>query len=196
MTAMAKLRTCIVEGCGATVTPDKRRSGMCHEHATAAYSARKDREVPIDTPRSRAEDFVLAWRVGDYERDDVDPSFMSERSVEGLIARVADLLGGQTLPPPMPASDTPAGRQLARGVVKPGTPRQASPDVASEPNVRAAGCAAYTVCAALAAKKGWAAWTCRGCGGPGVTKVRGIAEHNPERSDSNVMTGRDGVPWG
>lgn len=107
---------------------------------------------------------MLAWLRADYEPDDVGAGWMSERSVEKLITRVADLMAGQLLRAPVPDRKAPP-----RDVITIGTPRELSADHADDPDARAPSCPAYTLCLAHVVTKGWKVWTCRGCLGPGVT---------------------------
>lgn len=175
-------RTCDTPGCGLRIQLTS-KSGLCAKCAQEAYIARKGAQVPVDTPRSRADAVVDAWARADYERDDVDPSFMSERSLEALALRIEAVYQGQGFPPPVPLKGTKAAKWLDKGIVTAGTPREMSPDT-DDPSQRAPTCVAFTRCAAIAAEKGWAAWSCRACDGPGsLSASQGLRPGEPPRDD-------------
>jgi hypothetical protein len=142
---------------------DDNRSGYCGPHAPKSTQ----RAIHVGDAQAHAEALVTAWVDNDYEPDDVNPRFMSERSVDKLIARVAEVFAGQLMRPPVPTSGTRARRDYDAGIIKIGTPREASPVVAGEQDVRVPECPAYTLCLEHVLKQGWRGWTCRGCAGPG-----------------------------
>jgi hypothetical protein len=162
-----ELSRCGREDCRRNLGPDN-RSGFCAAHAPKTHR----HTVNVGDAHRRAEAFVTAWLVADYEPDDVDGRYMSERSVERLIDRVEDLLAGQVMRPPVPSNGSRARRDLNAGLIKIGTPREASADVAGEPDVRAPECPAYTLCLEHVLKQGWRGWTCRGCMGPGTDESK------------------------
>jgi hypothetical protein len=139
-------------------------------------------------PRVRAERFVRGWIVADYEPDDVDPRYMSERSVERLIERVADLLGGQSMRPP--------GHQR----LEMGSPREAAKQHRGDEDLRSPECLAYSLCLDHSIEQGWATFSCRGCAGPGAEARhqgrQGEAPHNNTRVISTPQTNPDGTPLG
>ena len=156
----------------------------------------------IDTrAHERAERFVLAWLQADYEPDDVDGRWMSERSVEKLVDRVAEVYRDQLLERPYVSADSKAGRRLAQGHIVRGTPREAAPEDGDEANHRCPDCLAYTLCLAYVVEQRWRSWTCRGCAGPGVLSVKqglaaGEAAHRTLHTRPSVQTNPDGTPWG
>jgi hypothetical protein len=159
-----ELSRCGQEGCGRKLGQDN-RSGYCARHAPKA----PQRSIHVGDARRRAEAFVSAWLQADYEPDDVNGAFMSERSVEKLIDRAAEVFDGQLMRAPQPAR---ARREIDAGVIKIGSPREASADVAGERDRRSPECVAYTKCLEHVLRQGWRDWTCRGCPGPGVEEAK------------------------
>lgn len=135
----------------------------------------RDRPARAGVARERAEKLIEAWLVADYEPDEVNGSYMSERSLERLIERVAAVYDGQQWPAPAagkhPSQMSPRQRLLAQGVVTLGTPREASRDVAGE-DLTSPDCPAYSLCLDHAVQQGWQRWTCRGCAGPGTADIK------------------------
>jgi len=160
--------------------------------------------TPMQGARERAEQFVLAWFQSDYEPDDVDPRWMSERSIDKLVERVTQLFSGQTLRAPIPSGKSTASARLAAGVITIGTPQEVSRDCLGEPGLRAPECIAYSLCLDHCLMKGWAEFTCRGCKGPGVAASHQRLEpgeppketYTPDNPRSGVQLNPDGTPLG
>ncbi len=222
-------RTCSVEGCGRLLRSHN-KSDVCSrckakpkgQKPAAAPPLELVPEPPAETPspkappppgrppkvdapvfdaRRSAASFVLAWLEGDYRPDEVNPKWMNAESADALEARLAELFDGQNMRPPMPAPGSAARQLLDAGDVRVGNPLEASADVAGEPDTRAPACVAYTRCAAAAAGKGWKAWTCRGCDGPGTAgqrrkQSRRHHSEGPVTKQPSVQTFRNGAPWG
>ncbi|MFW6058377.1 MAG: hypothetical protein ACOC9W_05935 [Persicimonas sp.] len=112
------------------------------------------------TARQRAQALVTAWIEADYEPDPVDGEYMSADSLEALIERVADVYQGQLL-------ITPDGKD----VVKMGTPARVVKGHDEDRSLRNPECPAYTQCLNHAVRKGWPAFSCHACSGPGSDRA-------------------------
>lgn len=153
--------TCAKHGCTKGLNPDN-RSGYCGAHVPKTG---KPNPVVGDAA-SRARAFVRAWlqaSVPEHVRRAIPAA-----AKDALAARVAELLEGQGLRHRVPSTGTKIRSELDAGLIKIGTPRQLSPTLATEPDMRCPECPAYSLCLDHVLRQGWQAWTCRGCEGPGV----------------------------
>lgn len=152
--------TCAREGCTRPLGPSN-RTGHCNAHAP------RPQGVPqVGDTASRARAFVRSWlqaSVPAAVRRMIPPA-----AKDALAARVAELLDGQGLRYRVPSAGTKVRQQLDAGLIRIGSPKQLSPTLAAEPDMRCPECPAYSICLEHVLRQGWQAWTCRGCEGPGV----------------------------
>lgn len=122
-------------------------------------------------PRTLADAFVRDWIVDDYEPDDVDMSFMSERSIERLVDRVAELIESSQ----RAATRSAAATQPAAA----GNPLEVSKevDLSDVSDYRLLNCPAYQSCLDFSVSKKWRGFACGACDGPGKTKTARGGKH-------------------
>ncbi len=155
---------CAREGCTRPIGPNN-RTGHCNAHAPRPQGGPA---VGDTTVRARA--FVRAWLQASVP-DRVQRA-LPAAAKDALADRVAELLDGQGLRYRVPSAGTKVRQQLDAGLIRIGTPRQLSPALAADPDMRCPECPAYTLCLEHVLRQGWQGWTCRGCAGPGVEESK------------------------
>lgn len=119
------------------------------------------------TAENYAEELVASWVTADYD------NALGKRSIDALIARVADVYRQQLARQPIALRRNGfVAYRDGRGI-EIGTPREVSRTISGlTPGLRSPSCESYNLCLRKVVENGWENWTCNGCEGPGHLEYR------------------------